>query len=182
MGNMSVSEINGYGDLLEPWKAELIVARARRKGFSGDRVMDAQQEVILDVLAFEYDPDNEAGATEETALTALIDRKLCFVLRGEIRARKREELVIERSRSGHYHNGEELPVSLADNCLSRLAVSDLMSSFDEMKQELCNLLVANCSRGEIAEQLGVSERTVRNMIASIRERFERAGYSEKEVF
>jgi HTH domain. len=47
---------------------------------------------------------------------------------------------------------------------------------------LCSLLVANCSRGEIADRIGVSERTVRNMIASIRERFERAGYSEKEAF
>jgi|OM-RGC.v1.023923642 hypothetical protein len=154
MGNMSVSEINGYGDLLEPWKAELIVARARRKGFSGDRVMDAQQEVILDVLAFEYDPDNEAGATEETALTSLIDRKLCFILRGEIRARKREELVIERSRSGHYHNDEELPVSVADNCLSRLAVSDLVSSFTRQDRSCAACLLRTVPVGKLPTGLG----------------------------
>jgi len=175
-------EVNEYGDLLEEWKAELIVARAKKKGFRGDRIADAQQEAILDVLSFKYDPANEAGASEATALTALIDRKLCFMLRGEIRARRRDERVAEGARSCHYHNGDELPATTIDSTLSRLSVQDILASFDEQHGILCQMLGKDSSQLEMMECLNVCERTVRYMLARVRERFERAGYSEKEAF
>ncbi len=37
---------NDYGELVEQWKVDLIVQRARRKGFRPDEIEDVQQDVI----------------------------------------------------------------------------------------------------------------------------------------
>ncbi len=58
-----------YGGMVEDWKVELIVGRARRMGFREDELGDVQQEVIPDVAAFRYDPSRAEGALEKAALT-----------------------------------------------------------------------------------------------------------------
>ena len=76
---------NSYDGVLEPWKLELINRRTRQRGLRDDDFLDMQQLLVLEVLKFEFDPDKSNGATETTALTALIDRRLAMMRRGEQR-------------------------------------------------------------------------------------------------
>ena len=76
---------NDYGQLVEKWKAELILKRATRAGFRADELEDVQQDIIQAVLNFEFVSHKSNGAKERTALTALIDKQLAFIYRRETR-------------------------------------------------------------------------------------------------
>lgn len=170
------NEGNQYEGLVDAWKVQLIAARARRKGFDADKIQDAQQEIILDVIAFEYDPANPAGASEETILRRLIDGKLCNMLRSEMRRKKHESLYADMKSSGHFKDSEEQPITSDQSDLPLIAFDDILKSLDDVTAEACRMITHGYSRREIAESLGVCERTVRNMIVRIREHLERAGY------
>ena len=62
-------------------KLNLIKTRARLMGFRRHDLEDAVQEVMLEVLEFKYEPEKSNGATETTALTTVIDRKLVSLTR-----------------------------------------------------------------------------------------------------
>ena len=75
---------NHYEPVLQKWQSDLIIARARRMGFRGHDLLDAQQEVALAVMLFRFDLAKSNGAAETTALTALIDRQLKTMLRAKV--------------------------------------------------------------------------------------------------
>ena len=50
-----------------------------------------------------------------------------------------------------------------------------MESLDEEERRIVELKLLERSNAEIAEQLGCSERTVRRLLARLRERLERVG-------
>ncbi len=72
---------NNYASVIEKWKVDLIVSRARRLGFRRQDLDDAQQQIVVELLSFEFDPTRSNGATEETAVTALIDHQLLSLRR-----------------------------------------------------------------------------------------------------
>ena len=74
-----------HAGVVETWKADLILERARRLGFRGPDLDDAFQEVVLAVCDFCYDEGRSNGACEATALTTVIDRRLKSFLRRRYR-------------------------------------------------------------------------------------------------
>lgn len=60
-------------------------------GLRGQDLLDAQQEVVMVVMLFKYDPSNANGASERTVLTLIIDRRLQALRRGRRRSARREE-------------------------------------------------------------------------------------------
>ena len=52
---------NCYADIIEPWKVELIVRRARRRGINSSDLEDVQQEIVLSLLDFVFDLARQSG-------------------------------------------------------------------------------------------------------------------------
>jgi len=160
---------NTYAGLLEDWKVRLIRRRARRRGFRGQDMDDAIQQVVIAFLDFRYDESRSNGASETTVLTAIIDRQLAMIRRGEARERQRiEQVATSRDASYEPTNNDEIVHAV------RAAVGQL-SSFD---RSVCDLLVDGHSTNEIAEEYGVSWHTANAAIERIRRHLELSGLAD----
>lgn len=157
---------NTYSGLLEDWKVRLIRRRARRRGFRGQDMDDAVQQVVIAFLDFRYDESRSNGASETTVLTAIIDRQLAMIRRGEARERQRiEQVATSRDASYEPSNNEEVVHVV------RAAIGQL-SSFD---RGVCDLLVDGHSTNEVAEEYGISWHTANAAVERIRRHLERSG-------
>jgi DNA-directed RNA polymerase specialized sigma24 family protein len=154
---------NKYDGLLEPWKVRLIVSRARRLGFCRHDLEDAQQEVILAVMAFAFDPAK--GAAESTALTAVIDNQLKALRRKAARYDARitsigDAAALEKACPVYEEN---LPI--------RLDLLTVMTRLTSEELDMCLRLIQGQSIGQIARELHRGWHTVNRAIRRIRERF-----------
>ncbi len=162
---------NDYGGAIAQWKLDLILARARRLGFRRHDLEDVQQELVVTVLRFSFDPAKSNGATELTVLTAVIDNKLLAIRRAKLRYAKRfaelgdEELTLEDSFS------TESLEQAAD-------VQRAVVSLPPPGQGICSALAEGRSVNDIARSEGTSWHTVRRQIDGIRRRFERVGLAK----
>ena len=164
---------NEYGTLVEQWKVDLIVARAKRQGFREHEIEDAQQEVIIDLLSFVYDPVKSNGAAEKTVLTALIDKKLKSMKRGAARRKKHEDKYSDlQGAVGGYvepilcKNGDQKRASMA---------SDLqygIGALDARSRTICYALSEGKSRASIAKTMGLTRYQLDEVINGIRLKFE----------
>ena len=80
--------VSNYKGVIEEWKVALILAIAKKRGVPKDEWEDVVQELILDVKKFQYDAANEAGATEATAIAAVIERRIIDMFRSKKREQK----------------------------------------------------------------------------------------------
>ena len=60
--------ISKYDGAFETWKARLALARIKAMRFPRSEWPDLMQELAILIIQFEYDPDRNSGAKEETAL------------------------------------------------------------------------------------------------------------------
>ena len=154
-----------YDGVVEPWKAELIVARARRMGFRPDEIPDIQQQMILDVAAFRFDASKSNGAKESTALQCIIDNQLKKIRRS--RARYRAHLNrVGRDATSDYSSP---PMDTVQDVRAALA------GLPEREQCLCRALADGYSRHEIAKRLGCGWHTVDRILRRIRRSLEELG-------
>ena len=160
---------NGYQGAIKGWKNDLIISRARRTGLSGDQLLDAQQEVVLHAAAFEYDADRANGASEATALTAVIDHRLAkfrqTASRYEARQKRARRLYVR-------HENER---SDLDQRLLAVDVRDAVSCLTPEEQRVCVLLSEGESIASIAESLQCHWRVVHRIIQTVREKFSELG-------
>jgi DNA-directed RNA polymerase specialized sigma24 family protein len=154
--------------VVDRWKLDLIRARAVRRGFRGADLSDVQQEVLLQVLGFRFQP--ERGATEATALTALIDRRLSMARRRQ----RRYERHLERAET--FTDASEAARSSRQEEISRsLDLQSVVGSLAPEYQELCRMLSAGHSAGAIAHQLGCGWHTVKRRNERLRDIFVEMG-------
>lgn len=164
---------NDYGTTLEQWKVDLILTRARRLGVRRHDLEDAQQQVVLEILGFTFDPVNANGATEVTALTALIDNKLKAIQRAKARYARRVNL----------HAGEfsdEMPSLVMDDEITTVAAQamDVRNAVTDLPPEaqlICRALAEGRSVNDIARSLGVGWYTIKRQVQGIRAYFEYLG-------
>lgn len=154
-----------YDGLVEQWKVDLIVRRARRMGFRRDELPDIQQEIVMDVLEFRYDPARSNGAKERTVLQTLIDNCLRHIKRTAMRDRAKVERFRDRVEETYDATEQELALDVRD------AVADL----PPRERDVCRALADGCSRHEIARQLGCGWHTVDRLIRRIRDHFQKIG-------
>jgi len=160
---------NDYRGVVADWKVELLVRRAKKMGFRRHDLEDVQQEVILDVMKFEYDPSRSNGASEETALTAVIDKRLKMMVRGRKREQQRMEVIAPRQATEY-----PPPDGLA------LDVNDVTSRLSPDDQAVCRAMSEGECPRQIAVRLGWSWRRVEQAIARIRQHFTAAGLDGEE--
>ena len=161
---------NKYGTAVAVWKVDLIEKRARAKGFRGDEIQEAQQELILAVMDFKYDPNNSNGATERTVLKTLIDNRLNSMLRRRSCRQKHLDNYKRRCESD-----ERLDLSQVDHeAQTELneAVQVTVAQLPEQQRKICALLAAGVPPYLVAKQLKCSRYELDNLMAVLRVRFE----------
>lgn len=152
------------------WNTDLIVIRARRFGLHGSDVDDAIEEIILDVIGFCFDPTRSNGASERTALIALIDNRL----KEQRRKHRRYDTHLRRAAA------ELRNVRPAASDASRLIRASLMAAdvcdaiqrLSPFDQAVCAGLAQDHSVNRIARELGCGWKRVATAEARIRAKFE----------
>ena len=153
--------INDYADLIEPWKVRLIVERAKRFKIPPQQWPDIQQEIILDIMDFRFDPTKSNGAKLSTLLTAIIDNRLKKILRTAARHQDRTDY----ARSEVFE--ETTPL--------RLDVRQALTRLSPREKAVCLRLSRGDSTSQIARALGCGRATVRRLKDSIRDQFAAVG-------
>lgn len=162
-------ELNDYEGVVEAWKTDLIVSRAILRGISEDDLPDVLQQIIPDVAAFKYDPENAKGAKESTALTEVIDHRLHHIQRSTTRYKKHYEKYAQLEPRNRTHD-PNLPLEVD--------VRSLLNQLTPKEQDICRMLAAGHSTAEIAEELKCGWRAADNAITHIRHQFEALGLDE----
>jgi len=167
---------NAYGQLIEKWKADIIADRAMKRGFRPDELDDVQQEIIPAVLAFRFDSEKSNGATERTALTALVNNRLTFIQRGRARQLKHHDRYMELTGMKTDKPVEEIADDVNPNAVAlafdvRVAVAGL----EPRERAVCAALSRGDNRLCIARAMGMTRCAMSGMIGHIREQFQAVG-------
>ena len=159
---------------IERWKLDLVRARAVRLGFRGADLDDVQQDVLLEVLTFQFQPERSNGANEMTALVALIDRRLFMARRQQRRYQQR----LDRLQQWSDPESAEVDADQANHeqrTARQLDVRESLATLTPEDQSLCDALTAGESIDSIAARLACSWHTVKRRIARLRERLVEMG-------
>jgi RNA polymerase sigma factor (sigma-70 family) len=167
---------NTYEGVVDRWKVDLIRERARRWGFRREDLEDAEQEIILDVADFRFDAAKSNGATERTALTAIIDHRLCTLLR----SKRRYQQHVAKAAAQVAMDDEPLAASTnsSPNGDLVLDMQEAVAALPDFERAICQSLALGHSLTEIAAQLGCSRHAVGKAVARIRLRFESLGLGD----
>ena len=164
-------------------KLDLVKSRARIMGFRRHDLEDAVQEVMLSVLEFVYDPENSKGATETTALTTVIDRRLALL----IRAKRRYAGLLNRAAAylaaDHqgFEDGPCIEDDAAEHRLTSEEVASIIATMDDDMQQVARLLMDGLSTKAVAEQVDMSWHRADRIVNAIRERLEAAGFTAADA-
>jgi len=154
-----------YDGVLEPWKVDLITARAKCMGFGENELPDLMQGLALILSRFEYDPDRADGAKESTVVQAVVDNHLLFVRRTAERYQAAVDAAAPRSE----------PMCDAEDDELALDVQNVLEMLPERERRICLGLAAGRSKAEIARRLGCGWYTVERAVRRIAAHFEELG-------
>ena len=159
--------VNAYGGVIECWKVELALRRIRRFGFPRHEWNDALQELVMEILCFNYDSDRANGATEATVLCSLINNQLMTMQRAKERRRRKLEEHMARLRDEDFSCLDKTPL-----CLD---VQEAASTLTPYERHICAGLRQGDSVRQIARNLGSTWHAVKGAILGIRARFQAMG-------
>ena len=161
-------ELNKYDGCLEQWKVDLIVHRALALGFREDEILDIQQDLVLEVMNFKYDPEHSKGAQENTVLQALIDNQLMKRRRSE--QRRNDHTAELRWITELEENDSETKLSID--------IENAIRYLPNLQRQICIALSEGCSIPEIAKAMGIHRITVYRHIRKIRDYFKSLGLDQ----
>ena len=160
---------NLYAGVIEDWKFDLMVARARRMGFRGDDLEDALQNLAMEVIAFRYDPERARGRKESTVLTELFDFRLRDMRRKQQRDTKRDDLVAKEQRRN------DTDFAAAERISSKAEISILSETLAPFDQKVLEQLLDGKSISDIAAKLDCRWHTARDSVKRIEEKLRQKG-------
>ena len=170
--------MNRYEGVLEDWKQDVILERARRRGLRGPELEDAQQTIVPYVQNFKYDPAKSNGATEANALRVMIDNQLAFMHRSKVRAGKHLKKLCDlkaiRTTKDFIEprqNNETYQSTL------KFDIQAILKNLTQNKRVICSHLSKGLSRVDVAEEMGISRNEVNQEIEQIRDEFVKHGFS-----
>ncbi|MDZ4848410.1 MAG: hypothetical protein SGI77_03895 [Pirellulaceae bacterium] len=163
---------------LDEWKVEIIKRRARQRGFRHHDLEDAVQSVAIEVMQFKFDSCNPNQACEETALIALIDRRLAMIWRGEYRRKNRWIRHATEIRDGFISSRYSSVDESASAHEFGMEVAEIVSDFDDLSKSIVVSLAKGDSTAAIAEQHGMSWKSAASHIDRIRRAFTQGGFEK----
>jgi len=161
-----------YGDLVEQWKVDLIVQRAKFFGVPEHDWPDVQQSIILEILNFKYDPQHKLGAEERTVLTSLIDNTIIDLLRKQT---VRDEYYHEFLRELGLTDPQEEALAYTENKALCYDIQDAMTHLSGNEKAVCIGLMSGYSIRQLARKLRCRQQSVQHMIQNIRRVFKELG-------
>ncbi len=161
-------EMPQYDGVLERWKVDLIIHRAKLNGFKPHEIPDALQQAALVVMDFSYDPDHAKGARERTVLTVVVDRCLRKMKRSELRYQAYLEDLYEDATEATANDDHVLAAQFVD-AIAKLTADEQIVFYG---------LLAELPTCQIARQLGCGWHTVKNMISNLRSKLADMGLRE----
>jgi DNA-binding NarL/FixJ family response regulator len=145
-------------------------------GFKRHDIEDVQQQILLVLMGFEYNPEKSNGASGQTAITAVIDRQL----RQYRRTRNRY--------TDHVTGSENMPRHVVDSSygvdqathISMLAdLAKARTLLSPIEQQISDALADGQSINEIAKTMKMNWHTVNKHVASIRDCLESLGLDQR---
>jgi RNA polymerase sigma factor (sigma-70 family) len=180
-GNCSGEKImyrNHYGAQVESWKIDLIVLRGKRMGFDEHDLADLQQQIVLALQNFLYDPRRANGAAESTVVVALIDRQLRMARRKATRYRKRMEQLHEEREDDQESKSNPHPLPhYEDRGQLKLDVRQALEKLDPRDRQICQALAGGTPIHQIAQEQGCGWYTIKRRMDHIRDYFQKIGLS-----
>lgn len=157
-----------YDGLIEQWKVDLIIERARFMRMRRHEYPDVLQTLVPELMKFRYDPAHSNGAQERTVLITVIDNHLRWMRRTIKRYRGHvERFGWTRTK---FSSEEVKPV--------KIDVADAIAKLTPDEQAVCHGLAESRSIHDIAKQLGCGWHTVERLIRGIRQQFAALGLDE----
>ena len=148
------------------WKWDMIRQRARKKGFKGEALMEAAQEVAVRLVGFRYDTKQANGADERVVFAELADRNLAAVQRDWARHQKAMQRYRDRV-APELGCGEPDPT---ERRALQMDVREAINRLSGVEREVCQALARQKSRLQIAKDLGLSRYDVDRAVERIRDR------------
>jgi len=156
---------NNYAEMVPPEVLELIARRVRYYRIRADEHDDLQQQIVPLLMEFRYDPAIANGASETTAMTAVIDNQIKVHRRANRRHQRRIERMQTQVRESTIDTTIDLRVDLK-NTLSQLSPPD---------RTICQHLSQGHTTTDIAQLLNCCRATVDHAVWRIRRVFKDAG-------
>ena len=154
-------EMPSYDGIIEEWKVELIIGRAKKHGIKPHEIPDVLQECVLAVLDVKYDDAHVSGATERTLLVAIVDN----LIRKMKRTERRYQMHVERlGETASEFSSEEIDIQA-------LEVADIIETLTPQEKMVCKGLAEGASKAQIAKELGCDWHTVHNVVQRLRQHF-----------
>ena len=173
--------ISLYEGVIETWKAQLALYRIQAMKFPKSDWPDLMQELVILIMGFNYDPANSKGASERTALFAVINRHLLFVMRG----RKRDEENFERylESLGVKPDGSyEGPLQYQEpESFLYLDVQQTVQGLSEFDKRVAKELADGSRRIDIAEKFECDWKVINKSVQRIKAHFEEHGLDAESL-
>ncbi|MCL2645402.1 MAG: helix-turn-helix domain-containing protein [Phycisphaerales bacterium] len=156
---------NNYAGMVPPEVLELIARRVRYYRIRADEHDDLQQQIVPLLMEFRYDPAISNGASETTAMTAVIDNQI----KVHRRANRRHQRRIERMQTQVRESTTDATADL------RLDLKNAMTQLSEQDRVICQHLAQGHTTTDIAQRLNCCRATVDHAVWRIRKTFEDTG-------
>jgi len=167
--------LNSYEGAFEAWKTRLAISRIKALGFPKGDWPDIMQDLAVVILEFDYDPNHDNGASEQTALYAVINRHLLFLMRRRYRNRRGFEQYLRSlgiREDGTYVGSDPcIEVNLALG----MDVERALWSLSEFDRAVAHSLTEGLSKAAMSRKLGCQWNTIHKAMRRIREHFEELG-------
>jgi len=167
--------LNWYEGAFEAWKARLAISRIKALGFPKRDWPDLMQDLAVVILEFRYDPNHDNGASEQTALYAVINRHLLYRMRCRYSEREAFEQYLRSlgiHEDGSYVGPE--PCCEVDYGIG-MDVDRALPGLSPFDRAVANGLAAGMSKAALARKLGCEWNTIHKAMRRIREHFEGLG-------
>ncbi|MCL2640334.1 MAG: helix-turn-helix domain-containing protein [Phycisphaerales bacterium] len=156
---------NNYAGMVPPEILELIARRVRYYRIRADELDDLQQQIVPLLMEFRYDPAIANGASETTAMTAVIDNQI----KVHKRSNRRHQRRIERMQTQVRESTTDPTVDL------RLDMERTLMQLSPQDRAICQHLAQGHSTTDIAQRLNCCRATVDHAVRRVRQVFEEAG-------
>ncbi|HRX84274.1 MAG TPA: helix-turn-helix domain-containing protein [Phycisphaerae bacterium] len=167
--------VSVYEGAFETWKARMALSRIKAMRFPKSEWPDLMQELAILIIQFEYDPDRDSCAKEETALFAAMNRHLLYLMRGRCRDHQGFEQYLRSlgiREDGSYVGAEP---SVETDAAVSMDVAQAIQGLTAFDQSVARELAQGMSRGAIARKFDCDWKTVNKAVRRIRAHFEELG-------